>query len=199
MRHPRTRASVAKCIRRPATILVPTDFSYAADRALAYAVQLARRQHARIALLHVIAPAVIPDVFLTSIRMDLPQIAELSEEHLARLARRMGIRPTHQRVKTGRAAEEILGFADEIGADLIVIGSRGHGAFERMLIGTTAERVVRQARCPVLVVPLPAIKQASRPLDSMADAQRKSGAQPGAFKGRSRGKTAGAALPVWDQ
>lgn len=166
MRHPRTRASVAKCIRRPATILVPTDFSYAADRALAYAVQLARRQHARIALLHVIASAVIPDVFLTSIRMDLPQIAELSEEHLARLARRMGIRPKHQRVRTGRAAEEILGFAEEIEADLIVIGSRGHGAFERMLIGTTAERVVRQARCPVLVVPLPEIKRAARPLDS---------------------------------
>jgi nucleotide-binding universal stress UspA family protein len=162
VRHLKARRPVLARTRRPAIILVPTDFSYAADRALSYAVQLARRQRARIALLHVVAPAVVSDAFLTSIRTDLPQLAELSGEHLARLARRMGIRPKHQTVKTGHAAEEILHFAEEVEADLIVIGSRGHGAFERMLIGTTAERVVRQARCPVLVVPLPAIEKTAR-------------------------------------
>lgn len=166
MRHSQARRPVVAKARRPALILVPTDFSYAADRALSYAVQLARRQRARIALLHVVAPAVVSDVFLTSIRTDLPQLAELSGGHLARLARRMGIRPKHQAVKTGHAAEEILGFADEVEADLIVIGSRGHGAFERMLIGTTAERVVRQARCPVLVVPLKEAEKNARPVSS---------------------------------
>lgn len=167
MRHPRTPCPAAKeAAWRPATILVPTDFSYAADRALHYAVQLARRQRARVALLHVVAPAAIPNVFLTSIRTDLPQLAELSGEHLARLARRMGIRPKRAAVKTGHAAEEIIRFADEIGADLIVIGARGHSKLDRLLLGTTAERVVRHARCPVLVVPLPRIGASAQPVSS---------------------------------
>lgn len=164
MCHPRTQRPAVRKARRPATILVPTDFSYAADRALHYAVQLARRQHARLALLHVVAPAAIPSVFLTSVRTDLPQLAELSGEHLARLARRMGVRPKHAVVRTGHAAEEILRFADEIGTALIVIGSRGHGKLEQLLIGTTAERVVRQARCPVLVVPLPPVTVGAKPV-----------------------------------
>ena len=151
----RARRPAAQLFRRPATILVPTDFSYAADRALSYAACLARRVRARLALLHVVAPVVIPDAFLPSIRTDLPQLAELSRERLSRLARRMHLRPRHEAVRTGPAAEEILRFAGEIDAQLIVIGSRGHGAFERLLLGTTAERVVRLAACPVLVVPLP--------------------------------------------
>jgi universal stress protein A len=124
-------------------------------------VPLARRLHARLALLHVVAPVVIPvipDAFLTSIRTDLPQLAELSQERLSRLARRMHLRPRHEAVRTGPAAEEILRFAKEIDAQLIVIGSRGHGGWERLLLGTTAERVVRLAACPVLVVPLPDLK-----------------------------------------
>ncbi len=167
MRHPRPRSPAAKeSTWRPATILVPTDFSYAADRALHYAVQLARRQRAQVALLHVVAPAAIPSRFLTSVRTDLPQLAELSREHLARLARRMGIRPRRAAVKTGQAAEEILRYADELGADLIVIGARGHSKLDRLLIGTTAERVVRHARCPVLVVPLPKVTARAQPVPS---------------------------------
>lgn len=164
MCHPRTQRPAVRKTRRPATILVPTDFSYAADRALHYALQLARRQRARLALLHVVAPATIPSVFLTSVRTGLPQLAALSGEHLARLARRMGMRPKHAVVRTGHAAEVILRFADEIGTDLIVIGSRGHGKLEPLLIGATAERVVRQAHCPVLVVPLPRMSPEAKPV-----------------------------------
>ncbi len=167
MRHPRPqRPATHEKPWRPATILVPTDFSYAADRALHYAVQLARRQRARVALLHVVAPAAIPSRFLTSVRTDLPLLAELSGEHLDRLARRMGIRSRRAAVKTGNAAEEIFRFADEIGADLIVIGARGHSKLDRLLIGTTAERVVRHARCPVLVVPLTKIEASAQPASS---------------------------------
>ncbi len=143
---------------------MPTDFSYAADRALRYAVQLARRQHARLALLHVVAPAAIPSVFLTSVRTDLPLLAELSGGHLTRLARRMGVRPKHALVKTGHAAAEIVRCADELGAELIVIGACGHSKLDRLLIGTTAERVVRHARCPVLVVPLPQVADHIKPV-----------------------------------
>ena len=164
IRRSRTRRSAPEITWRPAIVLVPTDFSYAADRALRYAVQLTRRQRSRLALLHVVAPAAIPGLFLPSVRLDLPQLVKSSKEHLARLAQRMGIRPRLSAVKTGHAAEAILRFADETGADLIVIGARGHSTLDRLLIGTTAERVVRQARCPVLVVPLPGITATAKPV-----------------------------------
>lgn len=159
MRHPRPqRPATHEKAWRPATILVPTDFSYAADHALRHAVQYGRRLRAGLALLHVIAPVPGPELLFTSIRTDHPQLVELSEQRLARLARRMGLRPRHRVVRTGPAAEEILRYADEIHADLIVIGSHGHNALERMLIGGTAERVVRLARCPVLVIPRPDVQ-----------------------------------------
>lgn len=155
LRQPRTERSVADEPLRPTTILVPTDFSYAADRAVNHAVQLARRFRARIALLHVVAPTGFPEILIPALRVDLPQLVTLSRERLDRLVRRFRIRPSHLAVKTGHAAAEILEFADEAGADLIVMGARGHGALKRAVIGNTAERVVRLARCPVMIVPLP--------------------------------------------
>jgi len=155
VRHSRTKRPAAKRVWRPATILVPTDFSYAADHALSHAVQLAGRRRTGLALLHVVTPVLGPDLLFTSIRMDQPLMAKLSEQRLARLAQRMKLHPRRQAVRVGSAAEEILRFAEEIKADLIVIGSHGHGALERMLIGGTTERVVRHAHCPVLVVPPP--------------------------------------------
>lgn len=155
LRQPRTAQSVAAEPSRPTTILVPTDFSYAADRALHHAVQLARRFRARVALLHVVAPAGFPEILIPALRVDLAQLVTLSRERLDRLVRRFRIRPAHLAVKTGQAPAEILEFAVETGTDLIVMGARGHGALKRAVIGNTAERVVRLARCPVLVVPLP--------------------------------------------
>jgi nucleotide-binding universal stress UspA family protein len=160
MRHRRSPRRAATHTWRPTNILVPTDFSYAADHALNCARQFARIQRARIVLLHVVAPVSGPDLLFTSIRTDLPEMAQLSEQRLGRLARRMKLPPHQQAVRMGSAAEEILRFADEIKAGLIVIGWHGHGALERMLIGGTTLRVVRNASCPVLVVP-PAVQPKS--------------------------------------
>lgn len=159
LRQPRAERSAADEPARPTTILVPTDFSYAADRALHHAVQLARRFRARIALLHVVAPTGFPEILIPALRVDLPQLVTLSRERLDRLVRRFRIRPVRQEVATGQAAAEILRFAKKSGADLIVVGARGHGAVKRAVIGNTAERVVRLARCPVMVVPLPAARK----------------------------------------
>lgn len=138
---------------RPATILVPTDFSYAADHALNLAKQFAKTLRARLVLLHVVAPMSGPDLLFTSIRTDLPEMAQLSEQRLGRVAQRMKLPPHQHAVRMGSAAEEILRFAAEIKADLLVMGWHGHGAVERMLIGGTTLRIVRSAPCPVLVVP----------------------------------------------
>lgn len=138
---------------RPATILVPTDFSYAADHALNLAKQFAKTRRARLVLLHVVAPISGPDLLFTSIRTDLPEMVQLSEQRLGRVAQRMKLPPHQHAVRMGSAAEEILRFAADIKADLIIIGWHGHGALERMLIGGTTLGVVRSASCPVLVVP----------------------------------------------
>jgi len=162
---PRMQRRGTRSSWRPKLILVPTDFSYAADHALQHAVHLGRQLRAGIALLHVVAPVLGPDLLFTSIRTDQPQMVELSKQRLGRLARRAEMRPRQQLVRTGPAAEEIIRCADELKADLIVIGSHGHGAVERILIGGTTERVVRHAHCPVLVIPapgLPAVRKPSR-------------------------------------
>jgi nucleotide-binding universal stress UspA family protein len=56
-------------------------------------------------------------------------------------------------VAVGAPAAEIVRYAREHAADLIVLGSHGHGAFRRFMLGSVAERVIRQAGCPVMVVP----------------------------------------------
>ncbi|HKJ12174.1 MAG TPA: universal stress protein [Ornithinimicrobium sp.] len=63
-----------------------------------------------------------------------------------------GLTPTMTYVRLGRATDEILRLRDEIDADLIVLGSRGLNTFQRVLLGSDAEGVVRHAPCPVLVV-----------------------------------------------
>lgn len=154
--HHRSRRRAVPGTWRPTNILVPTDFSYAADHALSLARQLARTWHARLMLMHVVAPVSGPDRLFTSIRTDQPVMAQLAEQRLGRLARRMKLLPHERIVRMGSAAEEILRLAAECKADLIVIGWHGHGALERLLIGNTALQVVRQAPCPVLIVPSPA-------------------------------------------
>jgi nucleotide-binding universal stress UspA family protein len=54
----------------------------------------------------------------------------------------------------GATVEVILGEADRLGADLVVVGSHGHGAVHRFLVGSTADALVRQSEVPVLVVPV---------------------------------------------
>ena len=57
--------------------------------------------------------------------------------------------------RIGKAYVEIINFADEISADMIVMGRQGRGALESLLFGTVAEKVVKKSKCPVLVIPLP--------------------------------------------
>jgi nucleotide-binding universal stress UspA family protein len=75
-------------------------------------------------------------------------------ESLHRLAAEAGSgAPPTIAVRHGRAGREIVRYAREVHAELIVVGVSGHGALERMLPGSTAEHVLRDAPCPVLAVP----------------------------------------------
>jgi nucleotide-binding universal stress UspA family protein len=142
-----------------ATILVANDFSPDADRALDTAIVMAKRAGQAIEIAHVHASG----SYLLPPPLELLTLPT-SERVLAHIEAALSERADHVRqagveVETqmlvGVAHEAIVGRAEEIGAELIVIGSRGAGALAHVLDASVAERVVRHAPCPVLVVPHP--------------------------------------------
>jgi len=144
------------------SILLPTDFSECAGHALPAAASLARMWGARLICLHVIEP-IVPIVGWTPIAEPLP-VADISEQiedsaarELPKVAQReecVGL-DVEDVITRGEAASEIVRIAKERAVDLIVISSHGRTGIDRMLFGSTAEAVVRYARCPVLVVKPP--------------------------------------------
>jgi nucleotide-binding universal stress UspA family protein len=135
-------------------ILVPLDFSPASVKALDYAVWLAQQFRAAIHLVNVYPPdeaSAVPGA-----RHLLFQSAEAIErlnEELTGIHRKRvpTFRPENCHIRGGQPYQEIVRLAREIDADLIVLATRGHSALKRLLLGSTAERVVRNAPCPVLV------------------------------------------------
>lgn len=141
------------------TILVPTDYSASADKALETAAKIARRFDARLVLLHAMRleiPAVFaaegtftfPDGFEERVMTD----AKARVEEAAReLADREGVEVTGILVPE-RAELAILDQAESLPADWIVMGTRGLTGLKHAMLGSIAERVVRLARCPVMTV-----------------------------------------------
>jgi universal stress protein A len=141
------------------TILVPTDFSDAAARALRSACDMADAFGATIHLLHVFenpfaagsfmemyTPAPPDFIAQTDQRIRLQLEALLTDEQKAKYSVVFATR-------MGSAAPEILEYAQEHGAiDLIVLGATGRRAVARLVMGSVADRIVRTAPCPVLTV-----------------------------------------------
>ena len=138
-------------------ILVPIDFSPLSKKALQYALRFAEEFRAELELLHVIEPDVTPafDGFMIAPPMGPNGNHTKSGNRLKSLASSMAIRATkyvRSTVRTGLAAYEIVEAAKEFDVDLIVIATHGYTGWKHFVIGSTAERVVRAAPCPVLVV-----------------------------------------------
>jgi nucleotide-binding universal stress UspA family protein len=139
-------------------ILCPTDFSQGSSAAEARAVELARALQAEIELLHVYQLPVValPDVPVTvspTYVADLTtRIDELLAEERKALAQQ-GITVT-TKVIEGIPSEAIVQRAEEIGAEMIVIGTHGRTGFRRLLLGSVAEQVVRSSKIPVMTVHL---------------------------------------------
>ena len=140
-----------------ALIVVATDFSETAQLALDRAIEIATRHQSEIALLHVMQPDVPP--LATPEMVVMPAnyeelIQEASSEglrHAADCVREAGIRVS-EHLERGRAATRIAVAADALGADMILIGTRGNTGFKHLLLGSVAEEVVRIAQRPVLTV-----------------------------------------------
>jgi nucleotide-binding universal stress UspA family protein len=142
-----------KAVRR---ILVPLDFSEPASGALDMAIDLAGRFHAELILFHAhqLPTYAFPDGVMPlqpEVLHELEQSMLAELERLAGRARAAGVQvSTH--TSLGTAADEIVRYAHECGADLIVMGTHGRTGLRHVLIGSVAEKVVRKADCPVLTV-----------------------------------------------
>jgi len=134
-------------------ILVPLDFSPASMEALDYAVSIAKQFHAAIHLLHVYPPdeALAPGA--GHLLFESAEAMERLNEELTGIHRKHAptFRPENCHIRGGRPYQEIVQLAREIDADLITLSTRGHSGLKHLLLGSTAERVVRSAPCPVLV------------------------------------------------
>lgn len=140
-------------------ILVPTDFSEPAALALAHARELAETHGARLDLLHVVEEPVFPSIYgagAAALSGHVPSLEERAEAALDKLAAELGAPEVDSgfgcHVKRGTPANEIVRFAEDHDADLIVIASHGQSGIERLLVGSVADRVLRTARCPVFLV-----------------------------------------------
>jgi nucleotide-binding universal stress UspA family protein len=138
-------------------ILVPTDFSEPSDAALDYARVLAGRFGASLHVLHVIeTPGAMmsPEVYIA----DSPEVqAQLFEHAKDRLQHRVtpNDRTRHgatTEIVSGPSARSIVNYATERGMDLIVMGTHGRTGVAHLLMGSVAEKVVRDAPCPVMTV-----------------------------------------------
>jgi nucleotide-binding universal stress UspA family protein len=137
-------------------ILCPTDFSDASEHAIDLSVALAASYHARITAMHVARMAVIPSELAppSGGLLDDAEIDTLREKTRARFsgASQAGI-DLDVIVDTGSPGDQILERAAALPADLIVMGTHGSRGFERLVLGSVTERVLRRANCPVLTVP----------------------------------------------
>jgi universal stress protein A len=139
-------------------ILFPTDFSEPSRSAQAYACALAERFHAELRLLHVLQDVLLmmpePGSALSlqqNYLLDLKQQAESALDHLLSAESAQAKRVVRA-TRMGHPATEIIQDAAEHKINLIVIGTHGRSGLRHALLGSVAERVVRQAPCPVLTV-----------------------------------------------
>lgn len=135
-------------------ILVPVDFSQCSEQALDYAVELADKLGAAVHLLSVIGiPSYgVPElgVGVTATMMD--NLIADNQAALDALARPRKLDSKNVIIRAGDARDVILQTAEELGADLIVMGTHGRRGISRALLGSVAEMVVRTAPVPVLTV-----------------------------------------------
>lgn len=140
------------------SILVPTDFSGYSDRAFAWALELADKWQARLELLHVVPTPTYPPMMIGEGGFNPADYeSSLKDEagkQLAALADRAdkpggAIKTT---VVLGSPFHDICTIAEQAKSTLIVMGSHGRTGLSHVLLGSVAERVVRHAPCPVLVV-----------------------------------------------
>lgn len=134
-------------------ILVPSDFSPASENAFKYALHFGKHFDAQLHVIHVLEPVLSPQF------AGLPEAPAFSREELATAEKNLhawaeaaGATGAKLVLRNGFPAHEIVEAAKDLAADLVIIATHGRTGWKHFCIGSTAERVVRAAPCPVLVV-----------------------------------------------
>lgn len=140
----------------PTRILVPVDFSSASGKAVAYADAFASTFGASVVLIHVVEPLVLPSEFgyvpAPSPEEEMRHLAAVKTRLQSLAADLESAKRSAVEVRIGRPWQEITTAAQELGADLLVITTHGRTGIKHVLMGSVAEKIVRHAGCPVLVV-----------------------------------------------
>ena len=143
-------------------ILTAIDFSESSDFAFEYALTLAKQFQAELTIMHVINEPVdlrgfyVPHISFEQLEKEIEEGAEKMMEKFCQTKMGDFTRYTTA-VVAGIPYEEILRKAAETGASLIVLGTHGRTGIDHLIFGSTAERVVRSATCPVLTIRMPVI------------------------------------------
>ena len=134
-------------------ILHANDGSEHAFHALAFAISLARQNNSELHMISVEEVDYMPE-FIEEVRQEAGTAARRYHAVIqrARTLADQGQVKLHTHVVTGHPVRDIVDFAEDIEADLLVIGATGHSALYERLIGSRADRIVQLANCPVLVV-----------------------------------------------
>lgn len=138
-------------------VLVPIDFSDYSKSALKYAVNFCKKFDAEIILIYVIEPVIYPPDFSMG-QIAIPSVNaewdERAKQELEKLAKSDITKDARIKtiIKTGKPFIEVIETAGELDVDLIIIATHGHSGVEHILFGSTAEKVVRKAPCPVLTL-----------------------------------------------
>jgi len=135
------------------TILFATDFSSSAQTAKLYVQALAERYRSRVRLMHVVDLATALKAPDAGLSIDI--VRRIGEESLSRLQSELlaeKIRVEAVLCEATDPATEILQAAQDGSTDLLVIGTRGHKGLARLVLGSTAEELIHQAKCPILTI-----------------------------------------------
>ncbi len=143
---------------KPKKILFPTDFSETSEEAAKYAISYGKEFGAKVYALHIVNEKVFTE------GLNLPRLVsveELEAEMTKEAKKRLQVLIPKEEaegldwetvIRKGEPFLEIIRFAKENDIDLIIIGTHGRSGFEHIIFGSTAEKVVRKAPCPVLSV-----------------------------------------------
>ena len=135
-------------------ILCPVDFSDFSRDALQYAQVFARWYGAKITVLHTYAEQ---NLLVIAVTMPPPINLDALQQHLDKFTTFVGVTgvPVETLLQKGNPVSQILDVAASLPADLIVMGTHGRGGFDRLTLGSVAEKVLRKVPCPILTVMVP--------------------------------------------
>lgn len=135
-------------------VVAATDFSEPADLGLAWAARVARTHGAKLTLAHAVAPPMpVADFAAPPLHVD-QELRASAEKRLAEALGRADLEgvDAETALRDGTPSQAVLDLVEELGADLLVVGTRGLTGFQHLLLGSTAERIVQKSPAPVLSV-----------------------------------------------